>query len=144
MITKEIFEYYVGHPPENDDLERCNCPTAGDMGHQSCGWSKTANLPRFMTGPMLPDGSDREVQYPANAMLSIERNGTTSILGYLRQPRLKSCLMKLFADMQDSNISTISAIREHMLSLDVIKPVQSLFPPEAPRELKFTFKINRE
>ena len=143
MITKEIFEYYVGRPPENDDLERCNCPIVGGVGHQSCGWSKTSNLPRFMVGPMTPEGGDREVMYPANSEITIEHNGATSILGYLRYPRLKSCLMKLFTDMQDSNISTVPDIREHMLSLDVIKSVRSL-PVEMPRELKFSITINRE
>jgi hypothetical protein len=34
----------------NDDLDRCNCPHAGDVGHYSCGWDSAANKPEFETG----------------------------------------------------------------------------------------------
>lgn len=38
MITAEKFEERTGYPPEDDDLERCNCEVAGTMGHFMCGW----------------------------------------------------------------------------------------------------------
>ncbi len=50
MITAESFTKHVGFPPENDDLERCNCEKAGELGHFSCGWDHSKNLPRYMTG----------------------------------------------------------------------------------------------
>jgi hypothetical protein len=47
MITAEKFEEAMGQPPENDDLERCNCPTQGEPGHRTCGWCNITNLPRY-------------------------------------------------------------------------------------------------
>lgn len=49
-ISAEYFERRTGRPPENDDLERVNCPKAGTLGHFGCGWNEAADLPRFMTG----------------------------------------------------------------------------------------------
>lgn len=48
MITYEQFEKATGFPPENDDLERVNCPEAGKLGHWSCGWNYAADLPFTM------------------------------------------------------------------------------------------------
>lgn len=48
LITVEQFIEAVGRPPQQDDLERCNCPKAGQPGHWQCGWHKDANLPVFM------------------------------------------------------------------------------------------------
>lgn len=48
-ITAEHFEQRTGHPPKNDDLERANCPRAGEVGHTCCGWDTAADLPEFMT-----------------------------------------------------------------------------------------------
>ena len=39
-ITAKMFEEATGCIPINDDLERCNCPLAGDIGHSTCGWNK--------------------------------------------------------------------------------------------------------
>jgi hypothetical protein len=47
-ITAEIFQRRTGRAPVNDDLDRCNCPQAGTLGHQFCGWCAPCNLPRFM------------------------------------------------------------------------------------------------
>ena len=52
-ITAQQFEQATGHAPERDDLERCNCPQAGTVGHWQCGWDETANLPVFMTGKLV-------------------------------------------------------------------------------------------
>lgn len=51
-ITAEIFEKATGSAPIQDDLDRCNCPNAGKMGHWQCGWNTKANLPYFMTGEL--------------------------------------------------------------------------------------------
>lgn len=52
-ITAQQFEQATGHAPERDDLERCNCPQAGTVGHWQCGWDEVANLPVFMTGRLV-------------------------------------------------------------------------------------------
>lgn len=49
-ITKDMFIQKVGHPPENDDLIRVNCPEAGNVGHYQCGWCPTCDKPRFVCG----------------------------------------------------------------------------------------------
>ena len=49
-ITKEIFIEKVGREPEDDDLERCNCNQAGEVGHYSCGWCYEHDKPRFVCG----------------------------------------------------------------------------------------------
>jgi hypothetical protein len=48
-ITAEDFKAATGQEPENDDLERCNCPDAGKVGHHMCGWDEETNLPWFMS-----------------------------------------------------------------------------------------------
>jgi hypothetical protein len=50
QVTRERFIAGVGHEPQNDDLERCNCPAAGTPGHQNCGWCGSCEKPRFMCG----------------------------------------------------------------------------------------------
>lgn len=50
MITKEQFKNAVGHEPTDDDLDRCNCPLVGCVGHLLCGWNEKENKPMFMTG----------------------------------------------------------------------------------------------
>lgn len=50
-ITAEQFKAATGHEPVLDDLERCNCTKAGQMGHQMCGWNRALNLPVFMSEP---------------------------------------------------------------------------------------------
>lgn len=49
-ITAEKFKEATGREPEDDDLERCNCGKAGQMGHFMCGWNSKLNLPVFMAG----------------------------------------------------------------------------------------------
>ena len=49
-ITAEQYKEAVGVDPINDDLERCNCKKAGEMGHWFCGWDKITNLPVFLSG----------------------------------------------------------------------------------------------
>lgn len=50
MITAERFEAAVGCAPEQDDLERCNCPRKGQPGHLFCGWDNFRNMPCFIPG----------------------------------------------------------------------------------------------
>jgi hypothetical protein len=47
-ITAELFRAATGHDPVNDDLERANCPKAGQLGHHHCGWDHDRNLPYTM------------------------------------------------------------------------------------------------
>lgn len=49
-ITAEYFKEKVGREPEDDDLDRCNCPDAGKVGHLMCGWCRAHNSPVFMCG----------------------------------------------------------------------------------------------
>ena len=53
MITIEKFKEATGHEPLNDDLERCNCPQAGETGHFFCGWNTETNLPQFYGKPCI-------------------------------------------------------------------------------------------
>ncbi len=52
MITREKFVERVGREPDQDDLERCNCPEAGQIGHYVCGWDDEEDLPRFIAMPL--------------------------------------------------------------------------------------------
>lgn len=47
-IDELTFRLATGHWPEQDDLERCNCEKAGEIGHDCCGWDKDRGLPRFI------------------------------------------------------------------------------------------------
>jgi hypothetical protein len=49
QITEMKFKAATGRLPEQDDLDRCNCNQAGQIGHFCCGWDAKANLPRFET-----------------------------------------------------------------------------------------------
>lgn len=50
QITAPMFKAATGHEPMNDDLQRCNCEDAGEIGHSGCGWDKKRNMPNFMPG----------------------------------------------------------------------------------------------
>jgi hypothetical protein len=47
-LTPEEFTRKLGRPPEQDDLERVNCPDAGKVGHFGCGWCERCDRPMFM------------------------------------------------------------------------------------------------
>lgn len=47
MRTAEEFEDAVKRAPEDDDLDRANCPDAGKPGHRQCGWCPKHDWPRF-------------------------------------------------------------------------------------------------
>ena len=49
-ITRQLFEEKTGSTPIEDDLERCNCKLAGQIGHWNCGWCEKHDTPRFMCG----------------------------------------------------------------------------------------------
>ena len=42
--------------PQQDDLERCNCLKAGQIGHTDCGWNTAKNMPVFMIGTQTKEG----------------------------------------------------------------------------------------
>tara|TARA_R110000787_G_scaffold21323_3_gene63114 strand:+ start:90 stop:308 length:219 start_codon:yes stop_codon:yes gene_type:complete len=44
--TEKEFKRVVGRPPEDDDLDRVNCPCHGAIGHWSCGIC-IHNMPMF-------------------------------------------------------------------------------------------------
>jgi hypothetical protein len=52
MITAEQFKTATGYEPQDDDLERCNCPKAGELFHRMCGWDNKRNMPNFI--PSIP------------------------------------------------------------------------------------------
>ena len=49
-MNAEEFEEKVGRAPIHDDLERVNCPDAGELGHWYCGWCPEHDKPRFECG----------------------------------------------------------------------------------------------
>jgi len=53
-ITRRKFITATGREPEQDDLERCNCPNAGAIGHFCCGWDYKYDLPIFETYGRTP------------------------------------------------------------------------------------------
>jgi hypothetical protein len=72
MNAKE-FKDKTGYTPNNDDLNRVNCPYAGEVGHKNCGWCDKCNKPMFNChcpapgkivfdeqGKVMPDISDVE------------------------------------------------------------------------------------
>ena len=46
-VTRERFVEMTCLEPDDDDLDRCNCPLAGKIGPLMCGVCEH-NLPRFM------------------------------------------------------------------------------------------------
>lgn len=48
-ISAEHFARVMGRQPHLDDLERSNCPHAGEIGHWSCGWDWHLDRPVFAT-----------------------------------------------------------------------------------------------
>lgn len=62
MITEEIFISSTKYPPEGDDMERVNCPLAGQPGHLNCGWNYTKNLPAYSVPTSAEDRIPRDIQ----------------------------------------------------------------------------------
>jgi hypothetical protein len=61
MIDAKQYAARVGHPPIEDDLERANCPDAGQVGHYFCGWCERCDRPRFLCfHSLICDGPNRE------------------------------------------------------------------------------------
>lgn len=54
-ISQKMYIEATGELPQDDDLERSNCPKAGQVGHEMCGWNYAANLPCFMRRPQKPE-----------------------------------------------------------------------------------------
>ena len=53
MITAKKFKERLGFAPRDDDLRRCNCLLAGEIGHEYCGWDKERDMPAFMPAAPL-------------------------------------------------------------------------------------------
>lgn len=45
-VDADTYTAATGRPPQDDDLDRANCPKAGDLGHLACGWDATRNVPK--------------------------------------------------------------------------------------------------
>lgn len=46
-MNREEFYNRMLYYPQQDDLERVNCPEAGDQGHRWCGWCNKHNRPKY-------------------------------------------------------------------------------------------------
>jgi hypothetical protein len=46
MKTAEQYFEATGHMPVQDDLERANCPKAGEIMHVACGWCDKHDKPK--------------------------------------------------------------------------------------------------
>jgi hypothetical protein len=55
-ITRDKFIMATGVEPQDDDLDRCNCPHAGALGHLCCGWDDDHDKPQFMVGARAWNG----------------------------------------------------------------------------------------
>jgi hypothetical protein len=49
-VDERAFEGLVGRPPVDDELERLNCPHAGELDHQLCGWCDEHETPAWECG----------------------------------------------------------------------------------------------
>lgn len=50
MKTEQDFILATEAEPQDDNMERVNCPDEGNPGHHACGWCEKHNGPRFMCG----------------------------------------------------------------------------------------------
>lgn len=75
MITAEMFKAATGIDPEEDDLDRCNCPHAGEEGHWHCGWDAAKNRPQFYGVPVRKE----------RATMPPQQIFTTAFLGVIGQ-----------------------------------------------------------
>jgi hypothetical protein len=57
VYTAEEFEAMVGRRPQDDELDRVNCPDAGLPGHWMDGVCLVHEAPRFVCGCMPPRGA---------------------------------------------------------------------------------------
>jgi hypothetical protein len=64
-MTPEEFKAFVGRWPQDDDLERVNCPEAGKFGHTFCGRCRCGQ-PRFTHDTRRCDVDTREHREEAN------------------------------------------------------------------------------
>ena len=59
--TEQYFHNATGVLPQDDDLDRCNCDKAGQIGHYSCGICEH-NLPKFMCHPCFINTNKRPAE----------------------------------------------------------------------------------
>lgn len=52
LMPISTYHFYkaTGRYPKDDDMERVNCPKAGDPGHAYCGWDHDNEKPVYETG----------------------------------------------------------------------------------------------
>jgi hypothetical protein len=46
-MNRDEFVAKLGREPILDDLDRVNCPYAGEIGHSQCGWCNECDHPKF-------------------------------------------------------------------------------------------------
>lgn len=59
-MSPEEFEKTFGFKPENDDIERAECPDAGLLGHFNCGVCPNCGMPRYTPSCTTQHLYDRE------------------------------------------------------------------------------------
>lgn len=59
--TAEQFKEATGQEARQDDLQRCNCPDAGELGHNDCGICEH-NSPVFMCSTCFHKPADKVVR----------------------------------------------------------------------------------
>ena len=64
QITLSMFIQATGYMPEDDDLERSNCPKAGQPLHEGCGWNHKLNQPMFYGRTKYPRGKVQVTNVP--------------------------------------------------------------------------------
>ena len=70
-MDDEEFKKRTGRAPEQDDLERVNCPKAGKIMHSACGWCEQHDKPRFECGCFVLVGIDPAVEGSDQTVLVI-------------------------------------------------------------------------
>ena len=57
-VDDELTEFENIYEPTDDDLQRCNCALAGELGHTQCGWNWDHNKPQYALGPVITSRGD--------------------------------------------------------------------------------------
>ena len=111
-ITAKEYEKAVGCQPEHDDLDRCNCAKAGEVGHWSCGWCKAHDQPRARCGCSCePEAIRIYVGYgPLDGTNRITVNLNTKVL--MPDPELTNKELKYVWDAAKIAFETVLQIRK--------------------------------
>jgi len=78
-FTEEEFFALCGRWPENDDLDRLNCPDAGFPGHLQCGLCLKHSVPLFVCGCLAPSNAASGEVLPAIDVYLVSDGGTVNV-----------------------------------------------------------------